>query len=134
MPEPTEHFFVTGGTVPLHAASYLERAADQELRQALLAGEYCFLLNARQMGKSSLSVRAMSQLSEQGVKTIFVDLQKFGGANVTPEQWYLGLLLEMGRGLGLRPAFLIYWQEQGIPGILVRKSTLRPLSQYSWGF
>src|SRR5512137_1374031 len=110
MPEPTEHFFVTGGTVPLHAASYLERAADQELRQALLAGEYCFLLNARQMGKSSLSVRAMAQLTAQGVKTVFVDLQKFGGANVTPEQWYIGLLAEIARSLGLRKEFLDFWK------------------------
>ena len=108
----TPSFFVTGGTLPLEAGSYLERAADQDLLTALQAGEYCFVLNARQMGKSSLSVRAVVQLAQQGIRTVFVDLQKFGGANVNPEQWYLGLLLEMGRGLDLREEFLAYWQEQ----------------------
>ena len=72
---PTEpSFFVTGGTVPLAAASYLERSADRELLETLLAGEYCFVLNARQMGKSSLSVRAMSRLTEEGIRAVFMDL------------------------------------------------------------
>jgi hypothetical protein len=105
-------FYITGGTVPLHAASYLERSADQELLRALQSGEYCFVLNARQMGKSSLSVRAMSRLAEEGVRTVFVDLTEFGGANVTAEQWYLGLLSEIGRGLGLLRGLLTFWQEQ----------------------
>ena len=104
-------FYITGGTLTLEADSYLERAADKELLAALRAGEYCFVLNARQMGKSSLSVRVMQQLSEEGVQTVFVDLQKFGGANVTPEQWYLSLLSEVGRSLGLRREFLVYWKE-----------------------
>ena len=105
-------FFVTGGTLTQEAPSYLPRRADTELLEALRQGEYCFVLNARQMGKSSLSIRAMAQLTEKGVRTVFVDLQKFGGANVTSEQWYLGLLLEIGRALGLRREFLAYWQEQ----------------------
>ncbi|MCC6446027.1 MAG: AAA-like domain-containing protein [Armatimonadetes bacterium] len=71
-------FYVTGGTVPLTASSYLERAADHALLAALLAGDYCFVLNARQMGKSSLSVRAMATLAQAGVRTVFLDLQKFG--------------------------------------------------------
>ena len=104
-------FFVTGGTVPLDAASYLERSADRELLETLRGGEYCFVLNARQMGKSSLSVRVVEQLNKQGIRTVFVDLQKFGGANANPEQWYASLLSEVGRALGLRKELLVYWQE-----------------------
>ena len=50
-------FFVTGGTLQVDAASYVTRQADTDLFAALLAGEYCYVLNSRQMGKSSLMVR-----------------------------------------------------------------------------
>ena len=101
-------FFVTGGTVPRDAPSYIARHADTDLRTALLEGEFCYVLNTRQMGKSSLSVRTIAALQERGVKTVFLDLTRFGGHNVTPEQWYLGLLVETGRALGLRTEFLAY--------------------------
>jgi hypothetical protein len=58
-------FYVTGGTVPPDAPSYVERQADKDLLSALLAGEYCYVLNTRQMGKSSLSARALAVLLMQ---------------------------------------------------------------------
>ncbi|MGD0111941.1 MAG: AAA-like domain-containing protein [Armatimonadota bacterium] len=106
-----DRFYITGGTLPQEAVSYVARAADRELLEGLRAGEYCSVLNARQMGKSSLAVRTVAQLTASGVRTVYVDLQRLGGANVTPEQWYLGLLVEIGRGLGLRDEFLAYWRE-----------------------
>src|SRR5262249_1954406 len=39
------------------------------------------------------------------------DLQRFGGANTTPEQWYAGLVAEAGRQLGLRKEFLAHFKE-----------------------
>jgi len=104
-------FFVVSGTLPLESQSYVPRQADRDLLASLLAGEYCFVLNSRQMGKSSLSVRTMAKLQEAGVQTVFLDLTKLGGINVTPEQWYIGLLSETGRALGLRKEFLAYWKE-----------------------
>ena len=55
-PSPSS-FVVTGGTVPMHAASYVQHKADTDLLTALQGGDYFFVLNSRQMGKSSLSVR-----------------------------------------------------------------------------
>ena len=103
-------FYVTGGTLSPDSASYIPRAADAELLAALQRGELCYVLNARQMGKSSLSVRTRQALEAAGTKTVFLDLQKFG-SSASAEQWYAGMLAEMGRALSLRPAFLAYWRD-----------------------
>ena len=61
--EKSSPFYVTGGTLPVTAACYVERAADRELFEALLRGDYCYVLNTRQMGKSSLMVRTAARLT-----------------------------------------------------------------------
>ena len=109
---PSKPFFVTGGTLHLDATSYVTRQADTQLLETLLKGETCFVLNSRQMGKSSLCVRTIAKLNQQNVTTVFLDLTKFGGSNLSPEQWYAGLLSETGRAFGLRKEFLAYWKEQ----------------------
>ena len=112
IPDKSTVFYVTGGTLASDAASYVTRQADTDLYNGLLASEYCYVLNSRQMGKSSLCVRTMGKLQAAGVQTAFVDLTRFGGRNLTAEQWYLGLCTEIGRALGLRTEFLAYWKEQ----------------------
>jgi hypothetical protein len=107
----TTPFFTAGGTLPPDAPSYLERDADHQLLDALHSGQLCYLLNARQMGKSSLCVRVMQRLQQQGIHTAFLDLTRFGGANVTAEQWYAGLLTKTGQDLGLRQQFLEFWKQ-----------------------
>ncbi|MDR3689923.1 MAG: AAA-like domain-containing protein [Fimbriimonas sp.] len=101
-PSPQPDFFVTGGTIPPGAGSYVERSADSELFESLMAGEYCYVLNARQMGKSSLAVHMIARLREAGVRTAFIDLTRIGGSSTGPDQWYAGLTVETGRALGLR--------------------------------
>src|SRR5689334_3922992 len=104
-------YYIVSGTLPLIASSYVERTSDRELLATLAAGEYCFVLNSRQMGKSSMAVRVMGRLKEQSIRAVFLDLQKFGGTSVTPDQWYVSLLSEIGRSLGLRRALLDFWQQ-----------------------
>ena len=66
MPEiETASFFVVGGTLRRDAPSYLSRAADQNLYKFLQAGEFCYVLTARQMGKSSLMVRTAVGATER---------------------------------------------------------------------
>ena len=84
-------FFVTGGTLPLDAASYVARIADEELYQSLRRGEFCYVLNTRQMGKSSLMIRAAQRLREDGKQVVVLDLTG-AGQNLSVEQWYFGLL------------------------------------------
>ncbi len=91
-------FYVTGGTLRGDASSYVLRQADEALFAGLLAGEFCYVLDARQMGKSSLMVRTAARLEAEGISVIKLDLTAVG-LDLTSEQWYFGLL----EGLGCRP-------------------------------
>lgn len=102
-----------------NAPSYIERDADGQLLAALLAGEYVFLLDSRQKGKSSLIARMIVKLKEQGVDTVKLDLQRIG-ANVTPDQWYAGLLTGIGQELGLTQELFEYWGSRQAIGPLAR--------------
>ena len=83
-------FFVTGGALRVNARSYVERPADHELREQAAAGQLCYVLTTRQMGKSSLMVRTEAYLRKQGIHTAIVDLTGIGHAPI--EKWYLSLL------------------------------------------
>lgn len=108
-------FFVAGGNLAADAPCYVERQADDDLCTALLAGEFCFVLDTRQVGKSSLMVRAAARLRREGVRVALLDLTGIG-QNVSPEQWYDGLLLQLGGALDLEDAledFVLAHQQLG---------------------
>jgi hypothetical protein len=100
MPEIVDaSFFVVGGTLRRDAPSYISRAADQDLHKFLQGGEFCYLLTARQMGKSSLMVRTAVRLRDNGTRVAVLDLTSLG-QNLTTEQWYNGLLERVGQQFG----------------------------------
>jgi outer membrane lipoprotein-sorting protein len=107
-PSSPAAFYVTGGTLRADAPSYVERAADRELLQGLLASEFCYVLTSRQMGKSSLMVRTASRLRERGVHVAALDLTAIG-QNISPNQWYDGLLLRLGRQIHLEDELEAFW-------------------------
>lgn len=94
-PATQSRFFATGGTMPLNAPSYIRRQADEELYQYLSEGKFCYVLDSRQVGKSSLMVRAKERLRAEGVTVAQIDLQSIG-QNVTVEQWYGSLVTQLG--------------------------------------
>src|SRR5947209_4339365 len=106
---PTTPFFVAGGTLTADAPSYVERQADRDLQAALRAGEYCYVLDSRQVGKSSLLIRAMAVLRAEGVRVASCDLQRLG-SDLTSEQFYQGLLVQIGRGIAAEREMLRAWQ------------------------
>jgi hypothetical protein len=113
------NFFITGGTLGHDAPCYVERRADTELHDALVDGEFCYVLTSRQMGKSSLMVRTAARLREAGVSVVVLDLTMLG-RNLSVEQWYYGLLGHAGQQLDLRQELREFWLQHPLLSPLQR--------------
>ncbi len=102
-----------GGSLPMDAPTYVVRSADRHFYQALRHSEFCYILNARQMGKSSLMVRMMHHLQQEGFSCTAIDLTRIGSDDITPAQWYLGLAVELWQNFDLldKVNLPIWWNE-----------------------
>ena len=101
-----------GGSLASTSPSYVERKADRELDQALRQGQFCYVLNSRQMGKSSLRVRAMERLQAEGTVCIFIDLTGMGTQDLTPEKWYAGIVRSIVSACQLKFNWRNWWREK----------------------
>lgn len=93
-------FFVVGGTLPPDTSAYVYRKADEELFNALECRNFAYILNSRQMGKSSLMIQACKHLRNSDHAIAIIDLSAIG-TTLTQEQWYNGLLTRLGTSLRL---------------------------------
>ncbi|MBF2048486.1 MAG: AAA-like domain-containing protein [Elainella sp. C42_A2020_010] len=93
--------YQVGGRLPVDAPSYVVRRADDELFSALRSGEFCYVLNCRQMGKSSLRAQVAKRLQGEGIVCATIDLSGIGNRSITPDQWYADMIMRLMRGFQL---------------------------------
>src|SRR5262245_53249936 len=99
--------FQAGGSLG-PGALYVERPADQELPDALLQCELCYVIAPRQIGKSSLRIRTTAWLKKECVHCLTIDLNWIGKGS--EEQWYRGLMREVSIKLKLKVDVAAFWE------------------------
>jgi hypothetical protein len=76
------------------------------------------------MGKSSLRVRTMQRLQAEGVACATIDITAIGTSDITPEQWYAGVIYSIVSSLELYDRFDLetWWLERSLLSCVQRFS------------
>ncbi|OIP70024.1 MAG: hypothetical protein AUK43_10780 [Oscillatoriales cyanobacterium CG2_30_40_61] len=113
-----------GGSLAQDAPTYVVRKADYDLYSQLQQGHFCYVLNSRQMGKSSLLVKTRYRLQQEGFQCATLDMTRIGSEMVTEQQWYKGIVTELWRGFNLLGKFNLknWWKQEEYVSVIQRLS------------
>lgn len=103
--------YTVGGSLGKDAPSYIVRQADKAFYEATRGGAFSYVFDSRQMGKSSLRVRTMQRLQADGVACAVIDISSVGSYGITADEWYLGIVRRLSRGLGTQLNVLQWWHQ-----------------------
>ncbi|WP_392534169.1 AAA-like domain-containing protein [Nostoc sp. C117] len=113
--------YQVGASLPPNAPSYVVRQADQDFYEGLKAREFCYVLNSRQMGKSSLRVQTMQKLLAENIACATIDITLIG-SDVSQDQWYYTLAKSLLNNFRIQFKLSTWWREHEL---------LSPLGRFS---
>ncbi|TFI51071.1 hypothetical protein BLD44_028295 [Mastigocladus laminosus UU774] len=106
--------YQVGGSLRGNDPTYVIRQADKQLYAGLKAGDFCYVLNSRQMGKSSLLQRTSYRLEQEDYACVYLDLSRLGSEETTSVQWYKSIIISLFYELNLAQQinFQDWWKQQ----------------------